>query len=204
MDDRHIDAAELLRRKSRQQYWASTRRTVPSKKYNSSVKKAKDYVVLDFETTGLRPGADQIIQVGAVKYRQHEQVAVLNQLVNPLRAISSRITSLTGISNEMVRNEPIIDNVIDQLIDFIGDYPIVAHNASFDMGFLYALDGRVEIPTFTVIDTLKLARKVINNTPNHKLTTLARYLQIEHNAHDAVGDCLVTAKIYQYCLTHSI
>jgi DNA polymerase-3 subunit epsilon len=72
------------------------------------------------------------------------------------------------------------------------------------MGFLYALDGRVEIPTFTVIDTLKLARKVINNTPNHKLTTLARYLQIEHNAHDAVGDCLVTAKIYQYCLTHSI
>lgn len=204
MDDRHIDAAELLRRKSRQQYWASTRRTVPSKKYNSSVKKAKDYVVLDFETTGLRPGADQIIQVGAVKYRQHEQVAVMNQLVNPLRAISSRITSLTGISNEMVRNEPIIDNVIDQLIDFIGDYPIVAHNASFDMGFLYALDGRVEIPTFTVIDTLKLARKVINNTPNHKLTTLARYLQIEHNAHDAVGDCLVTAKIYQYCLTHSI
>jgi DNA polymerase-3 subunit epsilon len=112
MDDRHIDAAELLRRKSRQQYWASTRRTVPSKKYNSSVKKAKDYVVLDFETTGLRPGADQIIQVGAVKYRQHEQVAVMNQLVNPLRAISSRITSLTGISNEMVRNEPIIDNVI--------------------------------------------------------------------------------------------
>lgn len=204
MDDRHIDAAELLRRKSRQQYWASTRRTVPSKKYNSSVKKAKDYVVLDFETTGLRPGADQIIQVGAVKYRQHEQVAVMNQLVNPLRAISSRITSLTGISNEMVRNEPIIDNVIDQLIDFIGDYPIVAHNASFDMGFLYALDGRVEIPTFTVIDTLKLARKVINNTPNYKLTTLARYLQIEHNAHDAVGDCLVTAKIYQYCLTHSI
>ncbi|MGB3260778.1 3'-5' exonuclease [Paenisporosarcina sp.] len=204
MDDRHIDAAELLRRKSRQQYWASTRRTVPSKKYNSSVKKAKDYVVLDFETTGLRPGADQIIQVGAVKYRQHEQVAVMNQLVNPLRAISSRITSLTGISNEMVRNEPIIDNVIVQLIDFIGDYPIVAHNASFDMGFLYALDGRVEIPTFTVIDTLKLARKVINNTPNHKLTTLARYLQIEHNAHDAVGDCLVTAKIYQYCLTHSI
>lgn len=204
MDDRHISAAELLRRKSRQQYWASTRRTPTPKKYNPSVKKAKDYVVLDFETTGIRPGADQIIQVGAVKYHNHEQVDVLNQLVNPLRAISSRITSLTGISNEMVKNEPTMDRVLLQLIDFIGDLPIVAHNASFDMGFLYAMDQRVDIPTYTVIDTLKLARKVIHTTPNHKLTTLAQYLQLEHDAHNALGDCLVTAKIYQYCLAHSI
>ncbi|MGE6487596.1 3'-5' exonuclease [Paenisporosarcina sp. NPDC076898] len=204
MDDRHIDAAELLRRKSRQHYWASSRRTTPPKKYNPSVKKANDYVVLDFETTGLRAGADQIIQIGAVKYRQHEQVDVMNQLVNPLRAISSRITSLTGISNDMVKDEPKIDQVIHQLIEFIGDLPIVAHNASFDMGFLYALDNRIEVPSYTVIDTLKMARKVIVNTPNHKLTTLAHYLNIEYNAHDALEDCLVTAKIYQYCLNKSI
>jgi DNA polymerase-3 subunit epsilon len=204
MDDRHIDAAELLRRKSRQQYWASSRRTPTPKKYNPSVKKVTDYVVLDFETTGLRPGADQIIQVGAVKYKNHEQMDIMNQLVNPLRSISTRITSLTGITNDMVRNEPKIEFVINQLIKFIGDLPIVAHNASFDMGFLYALEDKVEVPTYTVIDTLKLSRKIINQTPNHKLTTLTHYLQIEHDAHNALGDCLATAKIYQYCFTHSI
>lgn len=204
MDDRRIDAGELLRQKSRQQYWASSRRTPTPKKYNPSVKKVSDYVVLDFETTGLRPGADQIIQVGAVKYHNHEQVDMMNQLVNPLRSISTRITSLTGITNESVKNEPKIERVINQLIDFIGELPIVAHNASFDMGFLYALEDKVEVPAFTVIDTLKLSRKIINNTPNHKLTTLAHYLQIEHNAHDALGDCLATAKIYQYCFSHSI
>ncbi|WP_017380232.1 3'-5' exonuclease [Paenisporosarcina sp. TG-14] len=204
MDDRQIDAAELLRRKSRQQYWTTTKRTSPLKKYIPSVKKAKDYVVLDFETTGLRPGADQIIQVGAVKFRNHEQIGIMNQLVNPLRSISTRITALTGITNTMVKNEPKIDSVINELIEFIGDLPIVAHNASFDMNFLYALEEKVEVPTYTVIDTLKLSRKVFNETPNHKLTTLAQYLQLEHNAHDALGDCLVTAKIYQYCFKHSI
>ena len=204
MNDRQINAAELLRRKSSQQYWASSRRTPTPKKYNPSVRKVTDYVVLDFETTGLRPGADQIIQVGAVKYKNHEQMDIMNQLVNPLRSISTRIASLTGITNEMVSNEPKIELVINQLIEFIGDLPIVAHNASFDMGFLYALESKMEVPIYTVIDTLKLSRKIINHTPNHKLTTLAQYLQIEHNAHDALSDCLVTAQIYQYCFTHSI
>ena len=202
MHERNKAASDLLNGKTRQQYWASKRTTTP-KKYSPSVKKATDYVVLDFETTGLRPGADQIIQVGAVKFRNHEQVDVMNQLVNPLRMISPRITSLTGISNNMVKNEPKIERVILQLIDFIEDLPIVAHNASFDMGFLYALDDRIEVPRYTVIDTLKLARKVINATPNHKLTTLAQYLQLEHHAHDALGDCLVTGQIYQYCITKS-
>lgn len=202
MDNQNKTAMDFLERKSRQQYWASKKTTTP-KKYNPSVKKVKNYVVLDFETTGLRAGADQIIQVGAVKFRNHEQVAVMNQLVNPSRAISSRITSLTGISNHMVQNEPKVERVILQLIDFIEELPIVAHNASFDMGFLYALDDRIDVPRFTVIDTLKLARKTINATPNHKLTTLAQYLQLEHNAHNALGDCLVTAQIYQYCLNQT-
>lgn len=202
MDARNIEAENLLKQKTRQQYWASKRSYKP-KKYDSSIRKAKDYVVLDFETTGLRPGADQIIQVGAVKYRNHEKVAVMNQLVNPLRSISPRITSLTGITNQMVKTAPSAERVILQLIEFIDDFPIVAHNSSFDMGFLYALDDRIDIPRYTVIDTLKLARKVIHETPNHKLTTLAEYLQLEHNAHDALGDCLVTAEIYQYCLTYT-
>lgn len=202
MEDNQKDASALIRSKSRQQYWATKRPATP-KKYQASTKIAKDYVVLDFETTGLRPGDDQIIQVGAVKYINHERVGLMNQLVNPLRAISPRITSLTGITNESVSKKPSIGTVIHELLLFIGDLPIVAHNASFDMGFLYALEHLAEIPRYAVIDTLKLARKVIIQTPNHKLTTLAQFLEIEHNAHDALGDCLATAQIYQYCLNQS-
>jgi len=203
MDKNHIDASEIIRSKSQLQYWTTKKATTP-KKYQPSTKKASDYVVLDFETTGLRAGADQIIQVGAVKYINHERVETMNQLVNPNRPISARITSLTGITNHAVRNKPTINTVIYELIEFIDDLPIVAHNAAFDMGFLYALDQTVKIPSYTVIDTLKLARKAINHTPNYKLTTLAQYLKLEHHAHDALGDCLVTAKIYQYCLNQSI
>lgn len=125
----------------------------------------------------------------------------MNTFINPERHIPASITRLTGISNEMVEWAPIIENKIDELIEFIGDLPIIAHNAPFDMGFLYALDNieGIQIPEYTVIDTVKLARKAITETPNHKLGTLAKHLQLEHDAHDAIGDCLATAAIYQYC-----
>ncbi len=147
-------------------------------------------------------GADRIIQIGAVKYVKHEMTDILNTLVNPQRHIPMSITRLTGISNEMVASAPNIEQKIDELIDFIGELLIVAHNASFDMGFLYTLDGNngFKIPEYTVIYTVKLARKMITETANHKLMTLTKFLQLEHNAHDAIGDCLATAAIYQICM----
>lgn len=146
--------------------------------------------------------ADQIIQIGAIKYVKHEQTDILSTFINPHRHIPLSVTQLTGISNEMVQAAPTIDEKIEELLAFIGDLPVIAHNASFDMGFLYALERieGVHIPELIVIDTMKLARKVITETPNHKLVTLTNYLQLEHDAHDAIGDCLVTAEIYQYCM----
>ncbi|MBD7984604.1 3'-5' exonuclease [Sporosarcina sp. Sa2YVA2] len=193
-------ASELLQKKEDIQNW-NARRASKKKKYKTTTKPVTDYVVLDFETTGFRAGADRIIQIGALKYFNHEQTELLNTFINPERHIPLTITRLTGISNEMVEMAPTIENKIDELIQFIGDLPIIAHNASFDMGFLYALDNLegITIPEYTVIDTVKLARKTIIETPNHKLGTLADYLQLEHDAHDAIGDCLATAAIYQYC-----
>ncbi|MFS0575848.1 exonuclease domain-containing protein [Sporosarcina sp. 179-K 3D1 HS] len=198
-------AIDLLERKPLQQNWGA-RRAARNKKYTNSPILASDYVVLDFETTGLRAGADRIIQIGAIKYKDHEQVDMLNSFINPQRHISDTITRLTGISNEMVKFAPTIEMKLPELLDFLEDLPIVAHNASFDMGFLYALDSieGVEIPQYRVIDTVKLARKTITQTPNHKLTTLTQFLQLEHDAHDAIGDCLATAAIYQYCFSRNI
>lgn len=170
------------------------------KKYRSSLAKVTDYVVLDFETTGLRAGSDKIIQIGAVKYIGHKQQETLYTFVNPERPISATITRITGITDRDVRDAPVIEEIAPVLVRFIGNLPIIAHNAPFDMGFLYALDAIMPIPEYTVIDTVRVARQAIKETPNHKLTTLSAYLQLEHDAHDALGDCLVTAALYQYCI----
>ncbi|WP_318618195.1 PolC-type DNA polymerase III [Sporosarcina sp. YIM B06819] len=201
MTDTNTEAIEYLHKKSRQQNWGA-RRATKDKKYKVSSTTVQDYIVLDFETTGLRAGADRIIQIGAVKYVKHEMTDILNTLINPQRQIPIEITRLTGISSDVVESAPTIEQTIGQLIDFIGDLPIIAHNASFDMGFLYAIESSIDIkiPEYVVIDTVKLARKVIVETPNHKLTTLTKFLQLEHDAHDALGDCFATAAIYQYCI----
>lgn len=192
---------EILEQKMRDTRTNWTRKA-PAKprKYKSSMKRIDDYVVLDFETTGLRAGSDKIIQIGAVKYMNHMHVDTMYVTINPECMISSTITRITGITNADVRDAPVIEDVAHELIQFIGGLPIIAHNAPFDMGFLYALEEITPIPEYTVIDTVKLARRVIPETPNHKLTTLSAYLELEHNAHDALGDCLATAAIYQFCI----
>ncbi|WP_298826894.1 3'-5' exonuclease [uncultured Planococcus sp.] len=194
------DARQILEQKMRETrpQWSRKQPARP-KKYKSSMKKVENYVVLDFETTGLRAGSDKIIQIGAVKFIEHERKETMYLMVNPECFISSTITRITGISNKDVENAPTIEEVAHELIAFIGDLPIIAHNAPFDMGFLYALEEITPIPEYTVIDTVKLARKAITQTPNHKLTTLTAFLKLEHDAHDALGDCLATAAIYQYC-----
>lgn len=179
--------------------WKSKSAAKP-KNYKSSMAKVDDYVVLDFETTGLRAGSDKIIQIGAVKYLNHMHKDTMYVTINPEQPISSTITRITGITNADVRDAPVIEEVAHELVAFIGEFPIIAHNAPFDMGFLYALEEITPIPEYTVIDTVKLARKTIPETPNHKLTTLSAFLELEHNAHDALGDCLATAAIYQFCI----
>ena len=194
------DARQILEQKMKETRpkWSRKQPARP-KKYKSSMQKVDNYVVLDFETTGLRAGSDKIIQIGAVKYINHERMETMYLMINPECPISSTITRITGITNKDVQNAPIIEEVAHELIAFIEDLPIIAHNAPFDMGFLYALEEITPIPEYTVIDTVKLARRAITQTPNHKLTTLTAFLKLEHDAHDALGDCLATAAIYQYC-----
>ena len=199
MDNRDADQWLNQKLKDTKPYWKKKAPAKP-KKYKPSMKIVEDYVVLDFETTGLRAGSDKIIQIGAVKYLGHMHKDTMYITINPERPISSTITRITGITNKDVENAPVIEEVAHDLIAFIGGLPIIAHNAPFDMGFLYALEEITPIPEYTVIDTVKLARKSIHETPNHKLTTLSAYLKLEHDAHDALGDCLATAAIYQFCI----
>ena len=103
------------------------------------------YAVIDFETTGLSPNFDRVIEVGVVLVRNHEVVETYSELMDPGFAIPSHITSLTGISTSMVRGKPKPEKIMPHVREIIGSYPCVAHNASFDRGFLAAEMGRAGI-----------------------------------------------------------
>lgn len=170
-------------------------------KYIKARKLEEDYVVFDFETTGLSPHECEIIQIGAVKFKGHERIDQFETYVKPEGEISKRITRITGITDDTVKDAPTIEEVLPSLVEFAGNNVLIAHNASFDMKFL--LHNLHEIgedyKKFRVIDTLRLARKYID-TDNHKLVTLKSHFGLdEHGSHDALEDCLVTAEVYKHC-----
>ena len=170
--------------------------------YTKVRKLVSDFVVLDFETTGLSHIANEIIQIAAVRYVNFEEKEKFVTFVKPTVPIPSRITKITGISDEVVKDAPTITKTLPELIDFIKNDVIVAHNASFDMKFFLSnvYKENLTFKTYKVIDTLSLARKCINTTPNHKLPTLKEFLKLnELNSHDALHDCYVTAALYKYC-----
>ncbi|MBR0925180.1 VRR-NUC domain-containing protein [Bradyrhizobium diazoefficiens] len=96
----------------------------------------QDYVVVDIETTGSWSNGDRITEMGAVKVRNHRVVDEWHSLLNPQRAIPAKIVQLTGITNEMVRDAPVFAEVADRFMEFMGDGIFVAHNVSFDYGFI--------------------------------------------------------------------
>lgn len=96
----------------------------------------QDYVVVDIETTGSWSNGDRITEIGAVKVRNHRVIDEWHSLLNPQRSIPAKIVQLTGITNEMVRDAPLFANVADSFMEFMGDGIFVAHNVSFDYGFI--------------------------------------------------------------------
>ncbi|MCZ8539573.1 PolC-type DNA polymerase III [Psychrobacillus psychrodurans] len=159
------------------------------------------YIVFDVETTGLSATYDKIIELAAVKMQNGNIIDKFERFVNPHHALSATTIELTGITDEMVRNAPEIEQVIKDFYEFIGDGIIVAHNASFDMGFLYEGYRRTGIEHFNhpVIDTLELARFLHPEMKSHRLGTLTKKFNIElTQAHRAIFDCEATG----YLLLH--
>lgn len=162
----------------------------------SKRKKETKFVAIDVETTGLSPLYNELIEISAIKYEGAKKLDTFSTLIKPKKEVSSTITNLTGITNKMLEDAPTIEKVMPELIEFIGDNPIVAHNANFDYSFLQNNSNK----SFTnnkVIDTVAISRKMLPNLPNHKLNTVARYIGIqEEGYHRAEFDCECCAKIY--------
>jgi len=153
-------------------------------------------VVLDFETTGLSRSMDRIIEVGAVKLEDGQITEELSILCDPGVPLKPKISELTGITDLMLRGKETPAEGVKKLLDFIGDCPVAAHNASFDMGMLEAECKRMGVECrFTVLDTLIFSRKLYKGQKSHKLGAVCRLLGVSlKNAHRAVHDAAATAQ----------
>ncbi len=156
-----------------------------------------DFVVIDTETTGLSPVSDKIIEIGAVRISGGKIVDVFSTFVNPGIHIPEMITELTGISDEMIDDSDSIEVVLPKLMEFCHDAVLVTHNAPFDMAFVR--ENLKHISTsedFTIIDTLNLARMLLD-IKRHTLSEVAEYLKIPvTNLHRAADDAELTARVF--------
>lgn len=158
------------------------------------------FIVVDLETTGLNPfDGNEIIEIGVTEIKNGNIVRSYSRFIKPEQEIPPFITELTGITNNMVKNEDSIEEVLPRFRKYIGNNTIIAHNAKFDIKFLnYYLRklGLEEIDDY--ICTVELLKKVSSyKAKNKKLATACEYYGIENkDAHRASSDTLATAKLF--------
>lgn len=152
------------------------------------------FIALDLETTGLNKDSDQIIEVAAVKFSSNQTLETFTTLVNPQKPIPTVSTYITGITDEEVATAPTFAEIKDQLIEFIGDYPIIGHFIKFDIDFLIAKG----IPlTNQSHDTFGLASMLIPHLPSYSLETITEYLDLPHqNKHRALDDTIAAMQLF--------
>ena len=159
------------------------------------------YVVIDVETTGLDSDMSEILELGAIRVIEHEIADTFSALVRPEGPIPAEITSLTGITKEMVSEQgSALQPLLEQFWAFVGQSPVVGHNLDFDLAFLKKASVRfgVSMPNVPIRDTLKLARRKLRDLPNHRLDTLAEHFAIERaQQHRALPDCIATFRVYE-------
>lgn len=190
----------------------------------------EEYVVIDLETTGLDPQFDEIIEFGAIKISNNQIVERFSELSQPQARIwideedlgdydyyfvedgeyftfvDPFITSLTGITNTMLKDARKEVDVLKDFLNFVGDSIVIGHNVNFDVNFLYDVTKYHGFSLFknNFVDTLRLARRLLD-LPHHRLADLMRYYEIgDESAHRALLDCSVTHLCYEKLLQEII
>ena len=158
----------------------------------------RSFVALDFETTGLSEKTDRVTEIGAVKVLGGEVVQRFSTLVDPGRRIPLDVVRLTGITDAMVAGKPKIKELLPVFLGFLGELPLVCHNARFDCKFLERdLMNMGRIIENPVADTLWVARRVCPGLPHYTLGDLTTRFEIPLNkAHRAWCDAEATALLY--------
>jgi len=153
-------------------------------------------VAFDTETSGAYPVGSEIVEFGAVKWFEGQEISRLQFLIKPDHPMGEEVIKIHGITNEMVESAPKMKDVIHQIFDFLSGSVVMAHHAPFDLGFLVYDFERfgLELPSTPAFCTSLLSRKLIRGTENHKLQTLVKHLGLNggaaHRAADDASSCL--------------
>lgn len=160
-----------------------------------------DYVVFDLETTGISCFKDSVVELSAVKVIGGRVEDEFSSLVNPQRSIPYEVSKVNGITDDMVADAPLFNDVLMKFIDFTEGMTLVGHNIhSFDLKFIYRDSEKFYggIPGNNYVDTLRLARKYLPQLKRHSLTVLAEYYGIStEGAHRALNDCRMNQQVYE-------
>lgn len=161
-----------------------------------------EYVVFDLETTGLYPNSgDSIIEIGAVRIKEGKIIDRFDELIYPDKALNEEIIKITGITNEMLSGKRNEESVVKDFMSWVGNTPMVAHNAKFDISFLDMAYSKYNLGSINniVIDTLGLSRYLESSERFHNLATLVKRYNIpwdEDKHHRADYDSEGTALIF--------
>jgi DNA polymerase III epsilon subunit family exonuclease len=157
------------------------------------------FIAFDLETTGLFPATAAILEIGAVKFDLSGEISRFESLVNPVIPISYSSYLVHGITQKMVQDKPHIEEIMPEFLNFLEDCVIVAHNSIFDVSFIsYNLVKMgLEFPENLVFDTRVLAKNLISDAPDYKLSTLVNYFNLPSSVfHRAVYDAVYCQEIF--------
>ena len=160
---------------------------------------ADTYIFLDIETTGLNPESDEIIEIGAIAVRQGEVIDRFHTLLSPGRKLPLQIVTLTGLTDDMLRDAPALAGEAGKLWEFIGDNPVFGHNISFDINFLQQKTGHLLLnPSF---DTLDLVQAVLPGAESYRLETVRQILGVGSTvSHRALDDAEAAWETFKKCI----
>jgi len=165
---------------------------------NSDKLSAIDFCAVDLETTGVNPAFDKIVEIGAVRFRLDGGSICYQTLVNPRVHIPENVVRIHGITDSMVADSPVLEDVRDAFFSFLGGTVPVIQNPRFDLSFIdrafrsYNPAGA----ELHAIDTVKLAKKYFTELPNHKLSTLSSHLGLELVSHRALDDAIACMAVF--------
>ncbi len=155
-------------------------------------------IALDLETSGLSPLVDEIIEIAAIKVVGNK-IETFESLVKPKNPIPEFTTKIHGITDDMVKDSPSIEEVLPKFLEFSGNTPLVAHNAKFDIGFIvFAMhQQKIELHKAKVFCSCKLSRKYVKGSENHKLSSLCKHFEIPlKNHHRALDDTIACLRVF--------
>lgn len=153
------------------------------------------FIAFDLETTGILAGVDRIVEIGAVRFIDGEVDGVFSTLVDPLMSIPPGATKVNGITDDMVKGKPRVEELLEPLAEFCGEDIMIAHNAEFDTQFLSSDIKKHELkaPRGLILDSYPMAKKVFPGLANYRLSTLVQHLNIPsagfHRAEEDASYC---------------